>query len=618
MYHLYFGKQEKDHYPVTFLVPQIQRNELLKHYITPYGLDPEDVLVLDLHYTPGKKKTPMGEMRTYLTEEVVPILKSAQTKVVAVSDAEYFKALTKAAKTEVHLGYALPSEFGDFQVIYVPNYKALFYDPVKVQTKIDLGMKAVCSTLRGNYQAPGSGIIHYAEYPRTPEDIEQWLIKLLNMNCPLTVDIEGFDLKHHKAGIGTISFAWNKNEGISFPVDYVEEEWEESRGNGTVKYYGKQGYNHEVRAMLKEFFKQFLQKAIYHNIAFDVYVLIYQLFMKDILDQDGLLEGMEIMLRNWDCTKLIAYLATNSCAGNKLSLKDQAHAYAGNYAMDDDDIKDIRRIPLPTLLEYNLVDSLATWFVYETRHPQMVHDMQLGVYTDLFQPSTLDIIQMQLTGMPVDMRRVKVVKKLLQKDSDKAMNRIRNNPVVQRYQHFRKEEWVNEYNNTRVKKRVTLADADEEMKKEKSQVRFNPNSPDQLVELLFGMLALPVLTRTKTKQPSADGDTLEALVNHTDDPHVKDLLEALKDFKDVDKILTTFIVALEGAALGSDGWYYLFGNFNLGGTVSGRLSSSKPKHLGFTWETMCRKLPKRGNSCCMAGLLWAQSPYRNLPRTIPC
>ena len=44
----------------------------------------------------------------------------------------------------------------------------------------------------------------------------------------------------------------------------------------------------------------------------------------------------------------------------------------------------------------------------------------------------------------------------------------------------------------------------------------------------------------------------------------------------MDKIYTTFIPAMESAVLGADGTHYLFGNFNLGGTVSGRLSSSKP------------------------------------------
>lgn len=601
MRYLYFSEEEQDQYPVVFLVPLIQRDEIKKHYLDPYGVDDSQVLVLDLHQAPGKKKTPMGEMRQYLTEEVLPVLAQAGTKFVAVADAEYFKALTKVGSSEANLGYMLKSEMGDFQVVYVPNYKGMFYNPQQVSQKIDLGMGALTSAMRGNYQAPGSGIIHFAEYPKRLEDIEQWLVKLLEMDKPLAIDIEAFDLKHHKSGIGTISFAWSLHEGIAFAVDYIEEEWEVKKGTTTTKYYGKQGFNEPVRAMLKQFFRLYLQKAIYHNIAFDVYALIYQLFMKDILDTEGLLEGMSVMLRNWDCTKLISYLATNSCAGNSLGLKDQSHEFAGNYAMTDDDIKDIRRIPLPKLLEYNLVDSLATQFVYQKRFPQMVADFQLDIYNSLFKPSTLDIVQMQLTGMPVDMKRVKVVKKLLQVDSDSALQRIRNNKHVQKYQYERKEDWVNEYNATHKQKRVTLADADIEMQKNKSAVRFNPNSPDQLVDLLFNRLALPVLSRTKTKQPSADGDSLKSLVNHTKDKDVIDLLMALQDFKDVDKILGTFIKALEGAALAKDGWYYLFGNFNLGGTVSGRLSSSKPNLQNLPASSRYAKLIK---SCFRAPPGW--------------
>lgn len=561
-------------YPVTFLVPRIEKDEIIKHYLEPYGVDPDKVLVLSLDYAPGKKKTPMDHMRRFLNEEALPVIQDAGSKYVVCTDAEYFKALTKVTKTEVNLGYALPSIFEGIEAIYVPNYKAKFYDPIKVTGKIDQGMGALCSAMRGNYQAPGAGIIHFAEYPDTDEAIEQWLIKLLNMDKPLTIDIEGFGLKHYECGIGTISFAWNQNEGIAFPVDLVEDYWEERKGNATHKFYGKQVKNVKRRAMLKRFFELFMHKAIYHNIAFDVYVLIYQLFMDELLDTEGLLNGMDVMLRNWDCTKLIAYLATNSCAGNKLSLKEQAHEYAGNYAVEE--IADIRRIPQAKLLEYNLVDSLSTWYVWNKRHPEMVRDDQLGIYNQIFKPSTLDIIQMQLTGMPVDRKRVGEVRKLLEADHQSAMDRMINNPTVQMYQYMRMEAWVINYNETRVKKRVTLEDAKQEMKKKKSEVRFNPNSPDQLVELLYNVIGLPVISRTKTGQPSADGETLEKLVHHTDKQDVKDFLEALQDFKDVDKILTTFIVALEGSVQGSDGWYYLFGNFNLGGTVSGRLSSSKP------------------------------------------
>lgn len=569
----YLTFEDKEKYPVAFLVPRIQRKELLQHYFEPFGLTLEDIMVMDLHAAPGKKKTPMAEMRAYLTEEVVPYLIAGGTKIVAVTDAEYFKALTKAGSVEANLGYVMDSEMGDFKVMYVPNYKAMFYDPIKVGSKIDLAMNALSSWLRGNYEVPGANIIHFAEYPSRLEDIEAWLNKLLNMNCPLAIDIEGFDLKHDKTGIGTISFAWNKHEGIAFTVDYAEEEWtgmvrnKKTGKSQEVKFHGRQVKNEPVRALLKRFFMLYTQRAIYHNIAFDAYVLAYQLFMDDILDQEGLLTGIDVMLRNWDCSKLITYLATNSCSGNKLGLKEQAHEFAGNYAMTDDDIKDIRRIPLPKLLEYNLVDSLSTWYVYDKRKPQMIADCQEAIYEEVFKPATKDIVQMQLTGMPVNMKRVLEVEKILQAEEDSAMHRIQSNPLVQRFVYQKNERWVVEKNLILKKKVVTLADGKEV---------FNPNSPDDMVGILFEMLALPVLSRTKTKQPSADGDSLEKLVHHTKDPQVLDLLKALKDFKDVNKILGTFIKALKGASLGKDGWHYLFGNFNLGGTVSGRLSSSKP------------------------------------------
>ena len=55
------------------------------------------------------------------------------------------------------------------------------------------------------------------------------------------------------------------------------------------------------------------------------------------------------------------------------------------------------------------------------------------------------------------------------------------------------------------------------------------------------------------------------------------LLKALIELSAVEKILSTFISAFkEKSILKDDGYYYLHGNWNLGGTVSGRLSSSNP------------------------------------------
>lgn len=548
MRYLNFGAEEKSTYKICILVPTIRKDEILRHYIEPYGLNPDDVIVMDLHQNPTKKKTPAAEQKAYIQEELTPVLTDLGVELLIVGDGDYFKTFSKAAKVDAMVGYVLPTSYGPWHVAYVPNFRAIFYDPDKVTAKISAGINAIKRWLDGTYQPPGIDIIKFSAYPNTVEDVANWLQKLSKYDA-LTCDIEAFSLKHYDAGIGTITFCWSETEGIAFPVDCHDDP----------------EYGREVRGMLKAFFEAYDGTMIYHNIAYDVYVLIYQLFMDHILDQEGLLYGLDVMLKDWHDTKLIAYLATNSCAGNKLGLKDQAQEYAGNYAQDE--IKDIRKIPLPQLLQYNLVDGLSTWFTFNKNYGRMVRDQQKDVYETLFKPAIKDIIQMQLTGMPVYMPQVKKVKGVLEAIHQDAEKRIQESPIVGRFTHHLNEKWVDKRNSELKVKRVSIADAKEV---------FNPGSPKQLSELLYEQLALPVLELTDTKQPATGGDVLKALKSHTKDPIVLGFLDAIIDYKAVDKILSAFIPALESAQLGIDGWHYLFGNFNLGGTVSGRLSSSGP------------------------------------------
>lgn len=555
MSYLVYSEPEKQKYPIVLLVQSIRKDEIKKEYFDNSTIDINDVLVMDVHQSRTKKKTPVSEIKEYINDVLLPTFSGMGVEYVLVSDSEYFKVLTKASKVDVNLGYVLTSPLGDFKVVYVPNYRAIFYDPDKIRDKISQGMRALEKHINNSYQEPGKDIIHFEDYPTNKIKIQEYLEKFIENKVDLAIDIETFSLKHFNAGVGTITMCWNEHEGIAFPVDC-----------GYTIGVGHR--NEEMRTILRDFFERFEGKTIYHNISFDVTVLIYQLFMKHILDQEGLLHGLEVMLKNWDDTKLITYLATNSCAGNKLSLKEQAQEFAGNYAMGED-IKDITKIPLDTLLKYNLIDGLSTWFTYNKHYQTMVNDNQLDIYENLFKYIIVDILQMQLTGMPINMQRVKEVRKILQGDSDTAMQSIQNNPIIQNFIYDLNEMWVNMKNNTLKKKRVTLADAKE---------TFNPNSDKQLQELLFNRLGLPVISLTDSKLPSTDGDTIKALLNHTNDPNILSFLKSLIDFKAVDKMLTSFIPAMENAQQGIDGWHYLFGNYNLGGTLSGRLSSSDPKH----------------------------------------
>lgn len=542
----YCSWADKPQYPVAILVPRIKKDEIKKEYLDPYGLDPENVIVISLHQSRTKKKTPASEMKEYISSEIVPVLNDLGVSYVIVGDSEYYKVFTKQTKAELMLGYVVDSAYGDWKTLYVPNYQGVWRDPTPVRAKIKQSMDAFAAHADGTYEIPGTDIIHFQEYPSDPLEIKAWLDKLLAMKCPLTVDIEGWGLKPYSAGIATITFCWSQHEGIAFPVDLSD--------------------NPElVRALLREFFEKCEQTLIYHHIAFDVMVLVYQLYIKHIKDTKGLLRGLRVLLRNWHDTRLITYLATNSCAGNRLGLKDQAQEFAGNYALES--IEDITKVELPKLLTYNLVDGLSTWFVYNKHWQTMVDDDQLKIYNQVFKPAIYDIIQMQLTGLPINMDRVKEVKEILQKDNDDALAKMMSSEVMEEYIYLLNEKWVIKRNSELKVKRVTLLDADE---------KFNPNSGDQLITLLFEHLELPVLGRTASGLPETGGDTIKALKNHTKDPKILEFLDALLAYKAVNKILTSFIPAFEKARPGPDGWHYLLGNFNLGGTVSGRLSSSDP------------------------------------------
>lgn len=570
MRYLTFGSTNPATYEVCFLVPQLNKEEMLRHYVRPHLEDHQETLLAYDLFKDGKK-TKVAAMREYLAD-LLPVLVDLEVKYLVVADAEYFKLLTKSPKADSKYGYVLDvsPEFGSFKAVFCPNYRAVFYDPEKTQARISQALTAVKNHLSDVYDDPGIDIIHFAAYPDTLDQIQDWLQRLLDMDVDLGIDIEAFSLKHYDAGIGTISFAWTKHEGIAFAVDY------QSIPGATAAPYGKAVRNEPVRALLKEFFKLYLRKALWHNISFDAYILIYQLFMNDLLDTAGLLEGLDIMLRNFDDTKLITYLATNSCAGNKPGLKEQAQEFAGDYAVDS--ITDITKIPLDQLLQYNLVDSLSTWFVHEKHWDRMVQDDQLTIYTELFKPAVTDIIQMQLTGLPLDRERTLQVQAILQVIVDEAVARMQTNPSVQAYVQFQTHRaWEKDFESRKEKAknpgkilpkdRATFPD-----------VPFNPNSGPQLQELLFdeNFLELPVLETTPTKAPATGGDILSSLLNHTKSASTKELLEALIEYKAIDKILTSFLPNFLAAPQAPDGHHYLYGYFNLGGTVSGRLSSSEP------------------------------------------
>jgi DNA polymerase-1 len=599
MRHIIF--QEADTYPVAVLTKTSSFNkmELQRNYVQPLvqlGLSVPDMIGFNLKYDDAGK-APVGFIKKYLTEQLLPALDGIKTQFLYVCDSAYFKVLAGVTKSEPHYGYCLPVKLKGYehmQVVLGLNYQALIYNP-DLQGKLDMSLSCLARTIQGTHTALGAGIIHSASYPESLSDIAKAL-ESLHQYPELVCDLEAFSLRFNEAGIGSIGFAWDQHNGLAFACDYRPNGVENTEGAKNFDY-GFQHLNKEVRALLLKFFETYEGTLTFHNATFDIKLLIYGLWMKHALDMEGLLTGLHRMCRSFHDTKIIAYLATNSTAGNVLGLKALAHEFAGNWAVED--IKDIRKIPLPQLLQYNLVDCLSTWYVKNKYYPIMVDDRQEELYFSLMLPSQKLITQIELTGMPMDASVIQRVKDELTKEAGKHFDIVMNHPLIAQLNLIVQTKAMNDANAKLKTKQHPLSVFNTPGTPHYKS--FNPGSGKQLQVLLYDLMGLPIIDTTDKGAPATGGETLDKLINHSNDPGVKLVLGSLITFGKIQKILSAFIPAFERALAKADGMVYLHGSFNLGGTVSGRLSSSDPNMQNIPANSTYAKLIKM---CFMAAMGW--------------
>ena len=235
-------------------------------------------------------------------------------------------------------------------------------------------------------------------------------------------------------------------------------------------------------------------------------------------------------------------------------------------------------IKTPSLLCYNGLDCLATWYVYEKYKPIMITDNQEVLYETLMKPTVKTLLQMELCGMPINPVKVQTAKTKLTDLVNGYSQALENSPIIQAFNTERLIQKAAKFTEKAKKKIYTI---DDPVIKEP----FNPNSGPQIQALIYEYLKFPVIDLTKTKQPSTKNKNLKKLLNHTTNKDHQDIITNLMNLADANIILTTFIPAFEQAQQLPDGSYRLYGNFNLGGTQSLRLSSSNPENVNGLHES---------------------------------
>ncbi|SVB75318.1 uncharacterized protein METZ01_LOCUS228172, partial [marine metagenome] len=341
--------------------------EINNYYLDPLakeGVPGSSVLVLPLLYNPPTKiiaKT----AKAYLTKLKAKIPDSVNKLIIA--DSSYFKFITRTTKVSDNYGSVVNGGLTGYtrhSCVYVPNYKSLFKQPENKQL-IELGIKAIAGT--------GTAVlISSAEYG-FQHGSDRELLDSLYKYPVLAADIEttGLDLE---AEIVSIAFAWTKHDGVAIDLSI----------NGI--YY------------LKKFLETYKGKLVFHNGLFDAKLLIRSLWMKHAADHKGMMEGLQYF-KDFDDTMIMAYLAKNATTKVSLRLKEVALEYVGNYAIE---IQDIAKYTKAEILRYNLIDALATFYLWEKYYAETTS----RPYLEIFQPSLYSLIKMMLVGLPMDSDRV--------------------------------------------------------------------------------------------------------------------------------------------------------------------------------------------------------------------
>ena len=577
-----------------------------------------DILCITLPTEDAKRKPTASFIKNHLSKIKELISKYAEKEnksleLIIVDQPEWFKIITKQSKTDSTLGSVLPDiNMGSkAKVAFAPDMDRYYKEYNIYNRKIYFLKQSIINWL----YFKNTEII--SQIARANEFSQDWWIKEYNLEKTLeylmshkiiSLDVETFSLKPETSGIISVAIAWSKFQGIAFNVDDISTK----------------NKNKNVRRLLASFLEKYTASGgiiLYHNASFDISVLIRQLWMDNIEDQEGLLKGIKILLgekgEKFECTQIITWLATNSCIRTNLSLKELAKPFLGAWSIDKDWFKQKylnyqNTISNQTLLEYNLNDTRATWWVYEKYKPILIRDNQKYVYDNIFKPSMLEVVQMQLTGVPLHYDKYLNTKRIIEKEKDTLYKNMLIHPIVKKFVYDLEEEAINKKNKTLKTKVVSRKDLGTI---KALKIYFNPLSSVQIKTLLFDKRYCRLTFKRTTKKgtPSVDGDTLKYLYNDKSLENKKDILELLRLIMEWHYrvgVLKFFITSTENLFGDHNICYthkHLMGNFNIGGTLSGRMSSSNPNLQNIPSsapEPSKKRLAKMIKSCISAPHGW--------------
>ena len=206
--------------------------------------------------------------------------------------------------------------------------------------------------------------------------------------------------------------------------------------------------------------------------------------------------------------------------------------------------KNLADLPIEDVLEYNISDSRISRKLYEPLKAQLEEQGLMSLFEHLMGIGAV-LARMMVRGIAIDRKYIE--SQVEEKDQE-----------------------IQELHDDLLKAVESVVEDE----------NFNFGSSKQLGWLLYKKLEMPTLSYTKSGAPGTGAETLRALMAKSRNSAVSQWIGNILAYREKKKLSGTYLGPLVGKHLGVDGRIHT--NYHMargawgGGTVTGRLSSSKP------------------------------------------
>ncbi|WP_336744478.1 DNA polymerase I [Aureimonas altamirensis] len=354
---------------------------------------------------------------------------------------------------------------------------------------------------------------------RDVETLDRWIDRARETGL-LAFDVETTALDAMNADIVGLAIAVAPGEAAYIPLAHVAEGEGDLLGGGdAASGPGIQMAEAQALARLTPVLTDPAILKIGQNFKYD-YLLMLQ---------------RGIAIQPFDDTMLISYALDASSSLDGHGMDELSERFLGHKPISYKDLcgsgkgaKAIAACTVEKVTEYAAEDADVTLRLWEVLKPRLVADGLLHVYERLERPLVPVLARMEQRGIKVDRQ---ILSRLSGRFAQKA----------------------------------AALEADIHALAGES---FNPGSPKQLGEILFGKLGLPGGKKTRTGQWSTDARTLEDLAAEG-----HELPRHIVDWRQITKLKGTYTDALP---LHMDAAGRIHTSYSMASTTTGRLSSSEP------------------------------------------